>query len=75
MNFTFTQDQLDFQEAIASMLKSEVTADSIRARWSAEAWCRRGVFNASARAWPQFDVGAGGAWWFGAANDRLHFIG
>ena len=37
MNFTFTQDQLDFQEAIASMLKSEVTADSIRARWSAEA--------------------------------------
>ena len=26
MNFTFTQDQLDFQEAIASMLKSEVTA-------------------------------------------------
>ena len=29
MNFTFTQDQLDFQEAIASMLKSEVTADSI----------------------------------------------
>ena len=37
MNFTFTQDQLDFQEAIASMLKSEVTADSIRTRWSAEA--------------------------------------
>ena len=37
MNFTFTQDQLDFQEAIASMLKSEVTADTIRARWSAEA--------------------------------------
>lgn len=37
MNFTFTQDQFDFQEAIASMLKSEVTADSIRSRWSAEA--------------------------------------
>ena len=36
MNFTFTQDQLDFQEAIATMLKSEVTADSIRARWSAD---------------------------------------
>ena len=35
MNFTFTQDQLDFQEAIASMLKTEVTADSIRRRWSA----------------------------------------
>ena len=36
MNFTFTQDQLDFQKAIATMLKSEVTADSIRARWSAD---------------------------------------
>ena len=36
MNFTFTQDQLDFQEAIATMLKSEVTADAIRARWSAD---------------------------------------
>jgi alkylation response protein AidB-like acyl-CoA dehydrogenase len=35
MNFTFTQDQLDFQDAVAAMLRSEVTADSIRARWSA----------------------------------------
>jgi len=33
MNFTFTQDQLDFQDAITSMLRTEVTADSIRARW------------------------------------------
>ena len=36
MNFTFTQDQLDFQEAISSMLRAEVTADSIRARWQNE---------------------------------------
>ena len=36
MNFTFTQDQLDFQEAISSMLLREVTADSIRARWQNE---------------------------------------
>ena len=36
MNFTFTQDQLDFQEAISSMLRAEVTADSIRARWKNE---------------------------------------
>ena len=36
MNFTFTQDQLDFQDAISSMLRAEVTADSIRARWQNE---------------------------------------
>ena len=58
MNFTFTQDQLDFQEAIASMLKSEVTADSIRARWSAEAGVDAAFLVASTRAWPQFDVSA-----------------
>ena len=37
MNFTFTQDQLDFQDAIASMLRSEVTADTVRSRWATTA--------------------------------------
>ncbi len=33
MNFTFTEDQLSFREAIDAMLKGEVTAERIRARW------------------------------------------
>ena len=33
MNFAFTDDQMEFFEAIATMLRTEVTADRIRARW------------------------------------------
>ena len=36
MNFNFTQDQLEFQDAISSMLRTEVQANSIRARWQNE---------------------------------------
>lgn len=33
MNFTFTEDQLSFRDAIEAMLQGEVTADRIRDRW------------------------------------------
>ena len=36
MNFAFTDDQLEFFDAIATMLRTEVTADRIRARWDNE---------------------------------------
>ena len=36
MNFTFTEDQLSFREAIEAMLKTEVTTDRIRARWEGD---------------------------------------
>ena len=36
MNFTFTEDQLLFQESVRDFLVNEVTAESIRALWEAD---------------------------------------
>lgn len=36
MDFTFTEDQLLFQEEVRKFLASEVTTESIRARWETE---------------------------------------
>lgn len=36
MNFTFNEDQLNFRDAIATMLQGEVTADRIRSRWDSQ---------------------------------------
>ena len=34
MDFTFTAEQLEFRDTVAGLLKTEVTSDSIRERWS-----------------------------------------
>ena len=36
MNFTFTEDQLLFQESVRDFLVNEVTAESIRALWKTD---------------------------------------
>ena len=36
MDFTFTAEQLEFRDTVAGLLKTEVTSDSIRARWSSD---------------------------------------
>ncbi|MEY2908198.1 MAG: hypothetical protein RLZZ602_721 [Pseudomonadota bacterium] len=36
MNFTFTEDQLSFREAIEALLVGEVTPERIRARWQTD---------------------------------------
>lgn len=34
MNFTYSEDQLTYRDTVAALLSGEVTADSIRARWT-----------------------------------------
>ena len=36
MDFTFTAEQLEFRDTVAGLLKTEVTSDSIRERWSSD---------------------------------------
>ena len=36
MNFTFTEDQLLFQDSVRDFLVNEITAESIRALWETE---------------------------------------
>ncbi|NNC54684.1 MAG: acyl-CoA dehydrogenase family protein, partial [Pseudomonadales bacterium] len=45
MDFTFNEDQMAFRDSLAAMLASEVSSDSIRARWQSDSGFNRELWN------------------------------